>query len=135
MDSKDNPYLCPDLGRESGGNLEGPDNWSNGKLVALFFSPSLIFIGFVVASIASNRLGFYFPPRLFIPAMGACVFLRMIGVSIRSAHIHMRRQGEGVGTPVLMAFVYLIAEVFALFLTVAALAMIRVPFMPFGPDF
>ena len=110
-----NPYQSPseDELDENGNTFP---HWTTFKMVVLFFLPSLALL---IAAIGITRM----IPALTIGGFIACPCAALT-VIIFSALVHQRRQEAGRGTFWLMALVYLLAQIFALFLTIATLSVI-----------
>lgn len=112
MNSDANPYQTPDDGEATVNIRQRFENWSNPRLVALFFVPALLLALTLLTSRATQQL---------ILSGVILAFLASIAVSIISAYIHTVRQEAHWGTFALFTFVYLLAQTFAHLLCTATL--------------
>lgn len=110
------PYESPDGGDFDLGEIDPFHSWTTRKMVVLFFLPSL---GLVISAIG----GIHMIPLFFIGGFIACG-CGALTVTIFSALVHQRRQSAGWGTFLLMVLVYLIAQIFALFLAIVLITIV-----------
>lgn len=112
MTTDTNPYQAPGEAELTEDGAPRFENWSNSRLVVLFFLPSFILVLALITIRVTHQ---------FILGGVILAVLASIGVSVLSAHIHTVRQESHWGTFALFSFVYLIAQTFALMLSTATL--------------
>ena len=112
MISDTNPYETPDENQADNPLVSRFESWSNLRLIALFFAPSLVLIVAFLTVLALKA------PIVILIGLGLAVVLAL-GVSILSAYIHTSRQTAGKRTLILFSVVYLFAQAFAIFLCLA----------------
>ncbi len=94
-------------------------------MVALFFLPSIAFVGITILLAANRHFG-VLGQFLGLGSFGFMTIFAVLAlvVSVFSAHINRCRQQSSQGSFILMILVYLIAQIFALFLTIAVIVVI-----------
>ncbi|MFT6178289.1 MAG: hypothetical protein ACJAQT_000110 [Akkermansiaceae bacterium] len=115
MASSQDPYQAPDEGDFDLGEIDPFHSWTTRKMVVLFFLPALALVLAAVGEFSEI-------PLLLFGGLVTCG-CGALTVTIFSALVYQRRQNAGWGTFFLMIFVYLIAQIFALFLAVALISI------------
>lgn len=117
MISDANPYETPDECRADLPVAARFESWSNLRLVGLFFIPSIVLItSFIMVVVMKAAV-------IITTGLGLTVLLAG-AVSLLSSHIHSDRQNAGKRTLSLFLVVYLFAQIFAIFLCLAAFQII-----------
>jgi hypothetical protein len=127
------PYCSPSNAGTGVSSFERFEGWTTLRLLLLFFLPSFLLLAFFLIPTGLEWLGVKIPYSFIDPLILPLVVITTIAVSIFSAFIQMKSQASGKGILILFSVVYLIAEIFALMLTLAALFIS--PLFPFGPEF
>jgi|TARA_B110000914_G_scaffold152697_1_gene133954 hypothetical protein len=125
MSRKPNPYQTPEDGDSDQSELQPFQKWNDRRMVALFFLPSIAFAGIIILLVTNRHFG-VLGQFLSWGSLGFMTIFAVLAlvVSVFSAHINRCRQQSSRGSFILMIFVYLIAQVFALFLTIAVIVVI-----------
>jgi len=124
MSNSNDPYRSPSEAEAGGSSFESFEGWTNGRLVALFFLPVTILFAFFVLDLFYHRVLRMTVPDGYGELLGILLISAIIGVSIFAAFLNKDRQQAGWGTMILMTFVYLIAEIFSVFLAIAAIVVL-----------
>lgn len=119
MSGEPNPYQAPLEGDSDHIDLQPFQGWKDRWMVGIFFLPSLVLTGTVLGFFILGSAGLF--SKIGAKVILACFALLAIGVSVFSAYVNMCRQRSGIGNLILMIVVYLIAQIFALFLTVVVI--------------
>ncbi|MCX8238769.1 MAG: hypothetical protein OSB05_08115 [Akkermansiaceae bacterium] len=118
MSEEPNPYQAPREGDSDQSDLQPFHGWTDRWMVGLFFLPSLALIGLIGLMVLLGKAGSPLVSRVGASELMTCFALLGIGVSVFSAYVNKCRQKSGWAGMALMIVVYLIAQIFALFLTV-----------------
>ena len=122
MISDTNPYETPDENPANLPTVSRFDDWSNLRLIALFFLPATVLITTFLVVIAMKG------SIVMLLGLGLAILLALV-VSILSAYIHTSRQTAGKRTLILFSVVYVFAQAFAIFLCLAGFRVVIARFL------
>lgn len=117
MISDANPYGTPDESQADLHEAARFDDWTNSRLLGLFFLPTIILIITFLAGISAKN------PLILFLGLGAATILSVLVAGL-SAYIHSSRQRAGSRTIILYGTVYLLAQAFAIILTLVGFRVI-----------
>jgi 4-amino-4-deoxy-L-arabinose transferase-like glycosyltransferase len=107
METEFDPYQTPREEADFSSGKEPLSGWSTSVLVTIFFIPAAFFI----LAFCANR---YLDHRALEKVALYLALGSGVVVSVFSAFVHNRREGDRLGTFALLTVVYLLAQVLAL---------------------